>query len=301
MDPALQQEVEQFRAQSPENEIYFLETQKLWELSSKAARLANVDEKKAVGELRDYLKSSRPSRNLKLVWFRNIAAAVLVLSMGYWIYRQNTKIVYLTKLTGNSQVDTVKLADGSVIVMAENSELKYPEKFDGEREIAFARGQAFFKIAPNPAHPFKVVMNKSDVTVLGTSFNIKVSSVQIDLSVKTGRVMFSPFQNGSKSILSEGQAITYDSEKGEIVAKTAQNADAWLTKELTFVDTPLEEVCKQLSAYYHADIKLQNNKRNKKLNATFKNQTLAQVLEVLNETYNIKIKKEKDQITLITP
>lgn len=144
-------------------------------------------------------------------------------------------------------------------------------------------------------------MNKSDVTVLGTSFNIKVSSVQIDLSVKTGRVMFSPFQNGSKSILSEGQAITYDSEKGEIVAKTAQNADAWLTKELTFVDTPLEEVCKQLSAYYHADIKLQNNKRNKKLNATFKNQTLAQVLEVLNETYNIKIKKEKDQITLITP
>lgn len=301
MDPALQQEVEQFLAQSPENEIYFLETQKLWELSSKAARLANVDEKKAVGELRGYLKSSRPSRNLKLVWFRNIAAAVLVLAMGYWIYRQNTKIVYLTKLTGNSQVDTVKLADGSVIVMAENSELKYPEKFDGEREIAFARGQAFFKIAPNPAHPFKVVMNKSDVTVLGTSFNIKVSSVQIDLSVKTGRVMFSPFQNGSKSILSEGQAITYDSEKGEIVAKTAQNADAWLTKELTFVDTPLEEVCKQLSAYYHADIKLQNNKRNKKLNATFKNQTLAQVLEVLNETYNIKIKKEKDQITLITP
>lgn len=150
MDPALQQEVEQFRAQSPENEIYYLETQKLWELSSKAARLANVDEKKAVGELRDYLKSSRPSRNLKLVWFRNIAAAVLVLAMGYWIYRQNTKIVYLTKLTGNSQVDTVKLADGSVIVMAENSELKYPEKFDGEREIAFARGQAFFQDCTKP-------------------------------------------------------------------------------------------------------------------------------------------------------
>ncbi|MEE1946041.1 FecR domain-containing protein [Pedobacter sp. KR3-3] len=301
MDPALQQEVEQFRSETPENEIYFLETQKLWELSSKAARLADVDEKKAADELRDYLKSSRPKRNLKLVWFRNIAAAVLVLAMGYWIYQQNTKIVYLTKLTGNSQVDTVKLADGSVIVMAENSELKYPEKFDGEREISFSKGQAFFKVAQDPAHPFKVVMNKSDVTVLGTSFNIKVSSVQIDLSVKTGRVMFSPFQNGSKSILSEGQAITYDSEKGEIVAKTAQNADAWLTKELTFVDTPLEEVCKQLSAYYNADIKLQNNRRNKKLNATFKNQTLAQVLEVLNETYNIKIKKEKDQIILITP
>lgn len=301
MDSALQQEVEQFRSQSPENENYFLETQKLWELSSRAARLADVDEKKAVGELRDYLKNSRPKRSLKLVWFRNIAAAVLVLAMGYWIYRQNTKIVYLTKLTGGSQVDSVRLSDGSVIVMAENSELKYPEKFDSEREIIFSKGQAFFKIAQDPTHPFKVVMNKSDVTVLGTSFNIKVSTVRIDLSVKTGRVMFSPFQNGSKSILSEGQAITYDSERGEIVAKTAQNADAWLTKELTFVDTPLEEVCKQLSAYYNADIKLQNNKRNKKLNATFKNQTLAQVLEVLNETYNIKIKKEKNQITLITP
>lgn len=302
LDVNLQQEIEQFRSESPENEAYFLETQKLWTLSAKAARLEGVSERKAVSELRNNLEKSRPKRSLKLVWFRNIAASVLVLAVGYWLYVQNTKIVYLTKLTSKNQVDSVKLADGSVIILAENSELKYPEKFGEVREIFFPKGQAFFQIAKDPAHPFKVVMNKSDVTVLGTSFNIKVSTVKINLSVKTGRVMFSPFQNSTKSILSEGQAITYDTEKGEIVATTAQNADAWLTKELTFVDTPLEEVCKQLSAYYNADIRLQNSKRaNKKLNATFKNQTLNQVLEVLNETYNIKIKKEKDLITLITP
>lgn len=301
IDETLRQEVALFRAESPANDAYFLETQKLWELSSKAARLAGVNEKKSVGELRDYLERSNPKRSLKLVWFRNIAAAVVVLAAGYWLYLQNTKITYLTKTTGNNQVDSVKLADGSVIVLAENSELKYPAQFDEEREIFFAKGQAFFHIAPDPAHAFKVVIDKSDVTVLGTSFNIKVSASQIDLSVKTGRVMFSPFQNSTKSILSAGQAISYNTEKKEIMAKTAQNADAWLTKELIFVDTPLEEVCKQLSAYYSADIKLQNNRRNKKLNATFKNQTLEQVLEVLNETYNIKIKKEKDQITLITP
>lgn len=302
VDVNLQQEIAQFRAESPENEAYFLETERLWKLSAKAARLEGVSERKAVSELRSNLEKSRPKRSVSLVWFRNIAAAVLVLAVGYWLYVQNTKIVYLTKLTSKNQVDSVKLADGSIIILAENSELKYPEKFGDVREIFFPKGQAFFQIAKDPTHPFKVVMNKSDVTVLGTSFNIKVSTVKINLSVKTGRVMFSPFQNSTKSILSEGQAIAYDTEKGEIIATTAQNADAWLTKELTFVDTPLEEVCKQLSAYYNADIKLQNSKRaNKKLNATFKNQTLNQVLDVLNETYNIKIKKDKDQITLITP
>lgn len=300
-DETLRQEVEQFRSESPANEVFFLETQKIWELSSKAARLADVNEKKSVGELRDYLEKSRPKRSLKLVWFRNIAAAVVVLALGYWLYQQNTKITYLIKTTGNHQVDSVRLADGSVIVLAENSELKYPREFDGEREVFFAKGQAFFHIAQDPTHAFRVVINKSDVTVLGTSFNIKASAAQIDLSVKTGRVMFSPFQNSTKSILSAGQAISYNTEKREIMAKNAQNADAWLTKELIFVDMPLEEVCRQLSAYYNADIKLQNNRRNKKLNATFKDQTLEQVLEILNETYNIKIKKEKDQITLITP
>jgi transmembrane sensor len=68
--------------------------------------------------------------------------------------------------------------------------------------------------------------------------------------------------------------LSYDIKKKEFVTKTAENQDSWLTKELVFVDTPLEEVCKQLTNYYGTVVKLQNNKHAaKKLNAKFKDQS----------------------------
>jgi transmembrane sensor len=146
------------------------------------------------------------------------------------------------------------------------------------------------------------MMGQSDVVVLGTSFNLKLTINTIELSVKTGRVQFSPYYNGATSILIAGQALSYDLQKKELMAKPADNSDSWLTKELVFVDTPLEEVCKQLTDYYGIVIKLDNKKHAaKKLNAKFTDQPLDDVLLVLNETYGIKINKEQNQIHLITP
>lgn len=292
--------VEKFRSESSDNEKYFIEVERVWNLSSAASVLESIDQKQSIKNIKIALgQYSSPN---KYGWWKGIAASLLVLVLGYWIYGQATKVTIYTKTTAQHQVDSVKLADGSVIILAENSELKYPDKFDSNREISLIKGQAFFKIAKDPKHPFKVVMDKSSVLVLGTSFNIKITKSTIDLGVITGKVFFTPFDNGSTSILTAGQALTYDLEKKEFITKTAQNSDSWLTKELVFVDTPLEDVCKQLTDYYGTEIKLQNaNKAHKKLNAIFKYQSLDQVLEILNETYNIKINKEHNQINLITP
>jgi len=299
-DLETQLEVEKYRSESPENDAFFLEIKKLWELSGKVSRINEVDVDQAVQKLKSHLVKQSPRKSA--FWLTRIAASILLFSIGYLIYHQSTKTVFTVKSTNENQVDSVKLADGSVVILAENSEVRYPDKFDSIREISLLKGQAFFKIHKDPNHPFKVLINKSNVVVLGTTFNIKMSKSKIDLGVITGKVMFTPYQNGTASILTAGQALTYDVIKKEFLTKTAQNSDSWLTKELVFVDTPLEEVCKQLTDYYGADIKLKNNKHTeKKLNATFKYQTLDQVLEILNETYNIKISKENNQINLITP
>jgi transmembrane sensor len=299
-DKECQLQVEQFRIESAQNESFFLEIKKVWELSPKSSILSEIDTKLSAKKFKSNLtKNSSKSGSL---WFRGVAAAILLFAISYLIYAQSTKIVFSTLKTATHQIDSVKLVDGSVIILAENSELRYPDQFASTREIILTKGQAFFKIAKDPKHAFKVIMNKSDVVVLGTSFNIKMSETKIDLGVITGRVIFTPYQNGTTSILTAGQALTYDVAKKEFLTKNAQNSDSWLTKELVFVDTPLEDVCKQLTDYYGADIRLQNNKHKvKKLNATFKYQSLNQVLEILNETYNIKIKKENNQINLITP
>jgi len=303
VDEFLQAEISKFCAESAENEAYFLEIEKIWNQSAAASVLETIDEKSAIKQFKKTLKAQTSTTPIFGAWFKAIAASVLLFIAGYLLYSQNTDPNYLIKTTAKNQIDSVKLADGSVIILSENTELKYPEEFDSDtREVFLSKGQAFFKIARDINHPFKVSMHKSDVEVLGTSFNIKLANKKIELGVKTGKVLFSPYKGGATSILTAGQALSYDIEKKELITKTAQNDDSWLTKELVFVDMPLDEVCKQLTEYYGVVIKLKDQKHAiKKLNAKFQNQSLNDVLIVLNETYNITIKRENNQINLITP
>ncbi|WP_159452618.1 FecR family protein [Pedobacter nyackensis] len=302
-DDALQSEIERFRAESAENERYYLEIERIWNYSARASRLDGVNISASTQRFKENLKPHTSSRSIRLTWFSRVAAAVLVLSIGYWTYLQITEPTYLIKATVKNQLDSLRLTDGSTIILAENSELKYPDKFEGPtREVVLAKGQAFFKIAKDKKHPFKVLMNESEVVVLGTSFNIKLTATNIDLGVKTGRVMFSPYKHGPTSLLTAGQALSYDAKKKEFLTKRAENQDAWLTKELVFSDAPLEEVCTQLTDYYGIPVKLQDHKQSsKKLNARFSNQSLDEVLLVLHETYDFNIKKENNQIILTTP
>ena len=299
----LQTEISIFRSASAENEAYFIEIENIWERSVTAGRLEEIDATFAVKKLKRKLNPHVTVKSSAFTWFKGIAASILLIAMGYWAYNQSTKPTFIIKTTAKNQIDSVKLTDGSVVILAENTEIKYPDLFgSGAREIFLSKGKAFFKIAKDAKHPFKVVMNQSNVVVLGTSFNIKLTNTTIELGVKTGRVMFSPYHDGATSILTAGQALSYNVQKRELITKTAENADSWLTKELVFVDTPLEEVCKQLTIYFGTDIELHNTaKKTKKLNATFKNQSLDQVLGILNETYSIKINKTNNEINLITP
>jgi transmembrane sensor len=302
-DTELQNEINEFRGASIANEDYFLEVEKIWKHSISAARLEGVSTPVSAQKLKNSLIPEYTPRRGYITWFRSIAASIILFAVGYLIYTQSNTISYIIKTTTQNQIDSVKLADGSVIILSANTELKYPEKFDSaNREVSLLKGQAFFKIAKDANHPFKVGLNQSNVVVLGTSFNIKITDDKIELGVKTGRVLFSPYKDGATSILTAGQALSYDIKKRELVTKTANNLDSWLTKELVFVDTPLEDVCEQLTNYYGTIIKLQDSKHTtKKLNAKFTGQTLNDVLIVLNGTYNIKINKENNQINLVTP
>lgn len=84
----------------------------------------------------------------------------------------------------------VQLADGSGIILQQNSELKYPAVFaSGKREV-YLSGEAFFEVSHDANAPFYVHANKAITKVLGTSFKIKAlpNTTTIHVAVKTGKV-----------------------------------------------------------------------------------------------------------------
>jgi len=302
-DEKLQGEMLSFRSKSTAHENYFLEIERVWTNSARSAPLETIDAKQSAKRFRQTLTHVSAGKNKAWRWLSGIAALMALALVGLWNYSSNLEDVYIVRTTQAHQIDTVNLPDGSKVILAENASLKYADKFNqSQRNVHLIKGKAFFNIKKNQAHPFKVKIGESEVIVVGTSFNINLTTQRIDIDVKTGKVIFSPHKDAASSILTKGQALTYNIQRKEMTTRLAQNADSWLTKELVFVDTPLEEVCKQLTNYYGVEIKIQNDKHTaKKLNANFKNQSLDDVLLILNETYNIKINKEHNQIKLITP
>lgn len=133
----------------------------------------------------------------RLTLFRWPVAAALLCALSILIYqatdrhRANTLAkagqININNLTGLITKNT--LPDGSIVWLNPMAILSYPAKFGKIREVAM-RGEAFFEVAKDHAHPFIVTSGKVLTKVWGTSFRIRAmsgdSSTQV--SVLTGKV-----------------------------------------------------------------------------------------------------------------
>ena len=299
-DKALEQKVKELREQSPEHEKFFRDVQTIWKTAPLTQKLSTVNPKLSVNHFKDRLQAQLRYQPRRFSWYQFAAAAVLLIIAGFWFYpRQPAQAEDLVKET-KQQIDSVFLSDGTKIILSKNSKISYPKVLAGNlRQVSLLNGQAFFKVRRDTLRPFSILIGKSKVSVLGTSFNIKYSKSAISLAVKTGKVMFSPNAVSSSAVLVAGQALKYDLLQQRIEWINAANANSWATKELHFVDMPLKEVCEQLSAYYNVTINVEDQQHiAKKFNAKFKDSSLQDIFAVLKQTYKIRIDTNASMITI---
>ena len=62
----------------------------------------------------------------------------------------------------------VKLQDGTLVYLNSDSELRYPVRFVGKERRVYLSGEAYFEVRKDTVKPFTVVMDDSEVRVLGT-------------------------------------------------------------------------------------------------------------------------------------
>jgi len=306
----LRSEVDTLRASSPAHDTFYQEVLRLWNTTAAIRELNAVSITEATQRLSKRLRQTQPgvvemvtapARIPLYKWFVRAAAVALIGMVGYYWLMPAEKH-YISKQTARGVNDSVRLADGSSVFMDELTQVRYPEQWTGrERRILLERGNAFFTVTRDRDHPFVVQLDESSVTVVGTSFNISANADEIAVSVKTGTVVFETGTAAGKSVLSAGRGVVYRRNAGTLKAVdvTNSNADAWLTHELRFADASLQEVLESLEQYYNVRISVEDSIANfKKFNASFKNNDLNQVLDVLEATYPIQI-EHKDTSVII--
>ena len=236
--------------------------------------------------------------------FRKIAAAITILVVSSFLL-----YFYLSKpseIIVTAQASTIELVlpDGSAISLHAGSQIAYPEKFVSNTRTVELKGQAYFKVAHDKTKPFIVSSGEARVEVLGTQFNVntKATAGNMEVVLTSGKVSVyfrtNPYEN---VLLSPG-------EKAELIANqkhisktenTDPNYMAWKTRVLVFENETLTNVINALQNVYQSPIELTGKQlADYRVTATFNDQSLQSVLEVLKETLDLQIKQNGNTMEL---
>lgn len=229
------------------------------------------------------------------------AASVLVLLVGFGLlYRmERDRPEWVSVMTVAGEVKEVYLPDSTQVTMAGGSSLKYDRKRYGkERRAVEMKGKAFFQVKRNEARPFSVHTSLTEVTVLGTSFQVKEKREITEVDVMTGKVRFSGRDVSEPVVLTAGMSASYSEEKKGIEIGTERDVNklSWKTKLLRFQDTPLAEVIEDLNDCYQAEISCEAGSPDSRLTATFNDLPLDEVLLVIDQTLDVRLVPQKRRL-----
>ena len=289
---------------SEENKDVFLDMSKLWYISGKNAYTFDTNvaynefKKRVQNGIQDVeIKSvtSKTSRTRKLYVNTVTAAAVVALLIGIVFYFNRTpKIETFANNTG--KVEKVKLADGSTSYLNAYASLKAPVKFKKKTRDVEIYGEAFFDVAPDVNKPFVIKASSTTITVVGTSFDVFTDSATgtCVVTVETGKVKVSS-GDANEVILLPGQKAVVDESENHIEVSLNKDINylSWKTGVLTFNNTPLETVVKDIERQYKIEIFIgENIDKSLPLNAKFEQQSLENVLRMIELTFNVKFEKQ---------
>lgn len=234
------------------------------------------------------------------------AAAIAVLCvLGWWAYYMFAPIPLQTVST-LAETRSIVLPDQTTIVLNRYSSLTYPERFREKDRKVHLKGEAYFEVSKDAAHPFKVEAGAVMVQVLGTHFNIDAypEDIQVKTTLLEGSVAVSLIgKTEERLILSPNESAVYNKEKKSLTLHTEKNAAKeiiWQDGTLLFKSEPLQEIVRELSNAFQTDIHIEGTDlQNYRMTATFSDgETLDEILSLLCRNQKFEYTKTNDSITI---
>src|SRR5690606_7892291 len=125
------------------------------------------------------------------------------------------RLGFIHRETERGEKARLSLPDGTHILLNSDSRLWYNPDFGKDLErVVYLEGEAFFDVAKDTLHPFKIHSGDITTTVLGTSFNVQAfADEEITVSLVSGKV-----QIENQSALNDSQIYLKPGEQGVYAA-----------------------------------------------------------------------------------
>jgi len=277
------------------NKELYHKFKEIWERSSDFGNDFAPDISKAINRYKKRIEKAilLKKKRTKIIRLTQFAAAAVILL--FFVYLTNSYLKtndLITVVSDSTVTKQIILPDSSIIYLNKNTIVKYNKSF--KKRIVKLEGEAFFEVRKLNGARFTVNTKSTSVTVLGTSFNIKAPTDEINtqVSVLTGKVEFVPKGINKKLIIKTGQQATFNKplSKTELSAIKNHNFLVWKTGVLSFKGNSLKEVLATLTENYKIEFNVSDEKMfDLRLTCEFNDQTIEEILEEIEIILPIKI------------
>ncbi len=237
--------------------------------------------------------------------FLTLPLLLTSLVLGYLYFHEPESDDRYAEVTASAgSVIRFELPDHSVVWLNAGSTLRYPTVFRKNNRNVDLKGEAYFDVQANRERPFYVnTPNGLSVYVYGTKFN--VSAYEDDNIIETvlekGKVnVIAPTSSGEKTTiqLTPGEQLLYDKHSQKAIKNKVDVYEkvAWKDGKLMFRNTSLEDIFKRLERHFNVEIQFTNKSgKDYKYRATFRNETLPQILDYLVKSAALKWRMEESE------
>jgi hypothetical protein len=199
----------------------------------------------------------------------------------------------------------LNLSDGTKVWLNSGSVLEFPTRFtEKNREIRLYSGEIYLEVAHNKNKSFIVHTSNFNVKVYGTKFNVSVySDSPHSVVLVEGRVGLNSVRKSSEIKMVPNELAVYSGNG--IFRKQKVDVDqyvSWKNGYLSFDNTPMSEVLKQIGRYYNLsfnydkDVNLQKRTCSGKIYLSDNLDNVMTTIAILSST---RYEKQNNQIYIV--
>ncbi len=211
---------------------------------------------------------------------------------------KSPKIAYNTLTVPSGGQFRLVLPDGTKVWLNATSSIRFPTAFTGKKRVVEITGEAYFEVASDVGMPFKVKTGSTEISVLGTHFNVDAykNESAIKVTLLEGSVRVSQLITHHSQVIKPGEQAQVN-KRGEIaLIKPADVTQAIAWKEGLFeFDGSIQEIMREIARWYNVEVVYQGGVTDKAFGGTISRyKKVSKVLNMLALTGSIHFKVEEN-------
>lgn len=227
--------------------------------------------------------------------------AVIGIAAGKFLLPRQELRTFATQVGGHK---IVRFADGTRIELNTNTIIR-ARMTTGARTVWLDKGEAYFQVKHDGAHPFTVYVGNHRITDLGTRFLVRRDTGRLEVAVEQGRVAFRASDEKSPlqvALLARGDAVVATAKSTvmeKMSAEEMENELTWRRGVLVFRHTRLADAAAEFNRYNSVKLVIADQSAaDRTIGATFPINDVERFARVARDVLGLRVSYRNREIVI---